>query len=236
VVLHHLAACEGSDRLGRAPDDYVESVFDGFAISFDAKLASLGYRAPQLIASLVSKHLPPPARELLVGDAGCGTGLCGSLVRDWAASLVGFDLSAGMLALAEQRGVYDRLHKAELVDYLRRNPESFDLLVSADTLCYFGVLDKVFAASARALRDHGFLIFSVEAAAPADAPEGFRINPHGRYSHTRPYLESTLHEAGLVIVAVDAEVLRSENNLPVNGFVVSARRPPREDAAQRERG
>ena len=43
VVLHHLAACEGSNRYPRAPDNYVELVFDSFAASFDAKLASLGY-------------------------------------------------------------------------------------------------------------------------------------------------------------------------------------------------
>ena len=249
VVLHHLAACEGSNSHRRAPDDYVELVFDGFAASFDAKLASLGYRAPQLIASLASKHLPPPARELLVGDAGCGTGLCGSLVRDWAASLIGFDLSAGMLALAEQRGVYDRLHKAELVDYLRRNPEAFDLLVSADTLCYFGDLGEFADAAHAALRPGGRLMFTVEALADsaadanrgagagsgadagagADAatgPEPFRLQPHGRYAHSHDYLGQVLDGAGFRVEDLLQDVLRREAGLAVQGWVVCALKAP----------
>ena len=147
-----------------------------------------------------------------------GTGLRGPLVRDWAASLVGIDLSSGMLALAEQRGVYDRLHKAELVDYLRRNPEAFDLLVSADTLCYFGDLGEFADAARAALRPGGRLMFTVEALPdfPGDANRGavagvvagvvagqgsdagavsgaepFRLQPHGRYAHCRDYLDQS---------------------------------------------
>jgi tetratricopeptide (TPR) repeat protein len=41
-VRHHLAACLGGDTPERASDAYVEQVFDGFASTFDAKLASLG--------------------------------------------------------------------------------------------------------------------------------------------------------------------------------------------------
>ncbi len=237
VVLHHLAACEGSDRYGRAPDDYVETVFDGFAASFDAKLASLGYRAPQLIASLASKRLPPPARDLVLGDAGCGTGLCGPLMRDWAATLVGFDLSAGMLALAEQRGVYDRLHKAELVDYLRRNPEGFDLLISADTLCYFGDLREFAEAARTALRPGGRLMFTVEAvvASPVNAnadvdgaagaaavAEPFRLQPHGRYAHSRDYVGQVLRAAGFQVEDLLQDVLRREAGLAVQGWLVCA--------------
>lgn len=221
VVLHHLAACEGSDRHRRAPDDYVEKVFDGFAASFDAKLANLGYRAPQLIASLASKRLPPPAGELRVGDAGCGTGLCGPLVRDWASTLVGFDLSAGMLALAEQRGVYDQLHKAELVHFLRHRPAAFDVLISADTLCYFGDLHEFAAAACGALDAGGKLLFTVEALPDADAAS-FRLQPHGRYAHARGYVDATLAAAGFHVDDLREEVLRREAGLAVQGWLVCA--------------
>jgi predicted TPR repeat methyltransferase len=224
VVLHHLAACEGSDRHGRAPNNYVETVFDGFAASFDVKLASLGYRAPQLVASLASKRLPPPAHDLLVGDAGCGTGLCGPLLRDWAASLVGFDLSAGMLALAEQRGVYDRLVKTELVDYLRCNPAGFDLLVSADTLCYFGDLAEFAIVARAALRPGGRLIFTVEALVDPGS-EPFLLQPHGRYAHARAYIGQVLVDAGLHVEDLVQEVLRREAGLAVQGWLVCAVQP-----------
>lgn len=224
LVLHHLAACEGDDRQRRAPDDYVEMVFDGFAASFDAKLAALGYRAPQLIADLVAKRLPPPARRLAVGDAGCGTGLCGPLIREWAARLVGVDLSAGMLELARQRNVYDQLHKAELVDFLRHCQAAFDLLISADTLCYFGDLEEFSGAAVASLRPGGRLMFTLEAITDADDATSFRLQPHGRYAHARGYVEKTLGDAGFAIEDLREDVLRREAGLAVPGWVVCARR------------
>jgi predicted TPR repeat methyltransferase len=118
VVQHQLAACLGQATPGRASDAYVEQVFDSFARSFDAKLEKLHYRAPGLVADALQRAAGAPAAALDIVDAGCGTGLCGPLVRPWAKSLAGCDLSVGMLRQARPRGVYDRLHKAELVHYL----------------------------------------------------------------------------------------------------------------------
>ena len=41
----------------------------------------------------------------------------------------------------------------------------------------------------------------------------------------------------MAIVSVDGDVLRSENQVPVNGFVVTARKPPHgKDVDRREDG
>ena len=69
---------------------------------------------------------------LSIADLGCGTGLCGPLVRGIAGRLEGCDLSAGMLAKAERRHVYDGLHHRELVAYLQSYAATFDALVCAD--------------------------------------------------------------------------------------------------------
>jgi predicted TPR repeat methyltransferase len=234
IPQHMMAALTGSNIPARASDAYIEQTFDGFAASFDAKLEMLSYRAPQLIAAAVGRVAGTPAADRVILDAGCGTGLCGPLLAPYANHLTGVDLSARMLDAARLRGAYHELFKGELTSFIDGRPTSADIIASADTLCYFGTLDKVFAAAARALRDDGCLIFSVEAATPEEAPDGFRINPHGRYSHTQHYVERAVSEAGLAIVSVDAEVLRSENHLPVNGFVVTARRRSRGDADDRE--
>ena len=84
-----------------------------------------------------------PSKSLDVLDAGCGTGLCGPLVAPYARRLTGVDLSAGMLAQAKEKNVYDALMKGELTEYLRDSREAFDLIVSADTLVYFGGLEDV---------------------------------------------------------------------------------------------
>jgi len=63
---------------------------------------------------------------------------------------------------------------------------AWDVIISADTLVYFGDLAPVMAAARRGLRPGGHLIFTLEHAGDAEAPAGFRINPHGRYSQPKP--------------------------------------------------
>jgi predicted TPR repeat methyltransferase/Tfp pilus assembly protein PilF len=224
IVQHQLAACLGQEAPDRASDAYVATVFDHFAPSFDAKLEKLGYRAPQHVAAACAAVLGAPAGRLQVADVGCGTGLCGPLLRPWAGQLLGCDLSVGMLRQARQRQVYDKLHKAELVYYLDTQPGEFDLVVSADTLCYFGALEAAFAASHRSLRPGGWLVFTVEALA-ADAGRDHHILPQGRYAHAEGYLRRGLAEAGLDAVSVGAVTLRMEAGQPVAGWVVTAQRP-----------
>jgi len=227
---HHLAACGGAEVPERAADGYVEEVFDGFANSFDAKLALLHYRAPELVAGQVAACLGEPRAALDILDAGCGTGLCGPLLAPHARDLEGVDLSAGMLAKAEPRQVYHRLVKAELTAFLQESePASRDLIVSADTLCYFGRLAPVFAAAQATLRPGGWLIFTLEAVDPAlhaqgAGPEGFVLNPHGRYSHDGAAVRRDLEGAGLEPVTFDSVHLREENARPVLGWLVAARR------------
>ena len=59
--------------------------------------------------------------------------------------------------------------------------EAFDVVVSADTLVYFGPLEPVVAAAASALRPTGRLVFTVE---ELDRP-GYSLAPSGRYRHAR---------------------------------------------------
>ena len=94
----------------RAPRTaFVESTFDSFAASFDAKLAKLQYRAPSWSRRCSRTPGVEPSKRLDVLDAGCGTGLCGPLIAPYARRLVGVDLSAKMLAHA--RGA-ERLRRA----------------------------------------------------------------------------------------------------------------------------
>ncbi|MEO8629195.1 MAG: tetratricopeptide repeat protein [Betaproteobacteria bacterium] len=220
VAQHMFSACSGHDVPARASDAYVEATFDSFAGSFDEKLGRLEYRAPQLIAEALAKACAAPAKNLIALDAGCGTGLCGPLIAPYVSHLVGVDLSAGMLAKAQGRALYDDLVKAELTAYLQSKLDAFDLIVSADTLVYFGRLEPVIEAAARALRNQGLLIFTVEETADADAEH--RINPHGRYSHSRAYVERTLSAAGLEVRAIESAALRMEGGNPVTGLVVTA--------------
>lgn len=221
VIQHQLAACLGEQAPDRASDAYVEQVFDSFAQSFDAKLEKLHYRAPALVAEAALRLLGEGQRQLDVVDLGCGTGLCGPLLKPWARHLAGCDLSVGMLRMARQRDVYDVLHKAELVHYLDTQPEAFDLAVSADTLCYFGDLGDAMMGAARALRAGGSLIYTVEAL-PDGQAEAHHLQTSGRYAHAKAHVLSTLEAAGLLVRGVDAVDLRTEAGKPVHGWLVTA--------------
>jgi len=229
IAQHMLAACTGRDVPARASDRFVAGTFDSFAASFESKLAKLSYRAPRLIQAMVEDAGLPAAKGLDVFDAGCGTGLCGPFLAPYARTLTGVDLSAGMLAQAKEKGVYDPLVQGELTAELQSRPGALDLIVSADTLCYFGELREVIAAAAGALRPGGLLIFTVEHAV-GGADTGYRLERHGRYTHDRDYVERLLEAAGLSADIAKAE-LRMESGVPVAGLVVRARKAPAKGVA-----
>ncbi|MET3694272.1 tetratricopeptide repeat protein [Methylobacterium goesingense] len=222
VTAHHLrAAISGDDVPTRASDAYVAKLFDAYAPSFDRSLSGLEYRAPDLVATVLEAMAGRPDKGLAILDAGCGTGLCGPLVAEWARSLVGVDLSEGMLAQAAERGCYDTLVHAELTQFLLAHENAYDFVLSADTLCYFGDLAAVLAAARGALTAGGGLIFTLEADA---GPRPFVLNPHGRYAHQEDYVRQMLDAAGFTQIGIDHQTLRMQRGDPVQGLVVNARR------------
>ncbi len=127
-----------------------------------------------------------------------------------------------MIAKAEELAVYDELEVAELVEFMLSRPASFDLIVSADTLVYFGRLEDALSAAAGSLRGGGALVFTVESLPDDSAP--FVLQPHGRYGHARGYVESAITRTRLELRRLDPVVLRLENRRPVEGLLAVARR------------
>ena len=222
VATHMLSACTGRDVPPRASDDYVQQSFDAFAASFESKLATLSYRAPTLVGAMLDDSGLDASRSLDVLDAGCGTGLCGPLIAPYARRLTGVDLSGGMLSQAMEKNIYDELRQGELTAYLRSRTDAFDVIVSADTLVYFGGLEDVAAAAAGALRSGGLFIFTVEHGAGESAPD-HQLRTNGRFAHARPYVERVLGGCGFAVDIGEAE-LRTESGVPVEGLVVRARK------------
>jgi predicted TPR repeat methyltransferase len=215
---HMAAAAAGSD-VARASDDYIRAHFDEAAGSFDTNLAQLRYRAPQRVAdTLIRLCAAAPVATLL--DAGCGTGLCGPLVKPCCQRLIGVDLSPAMLTRAASRGCYDELVEAELTGFLCSRQAAFDAVICVDTLVYFGALEPPLAAVHGALRPQGLFIFTLEAGSGAAA----RLEIHGRYTHGEAHVRQALSRAGLELLALTPETLREERQQPVAGLLVSARR------------
>lgn len=219
---HMVAATSGQDVPDRCADDCIRETFnEDFSKNFDVQLARLHYRAPELIGDVV-KAIDAGWSTLDVLDAGCGTGLCARFVRPVARRLVGVDLSEDMLVEAHKRQEYDELTACELTHFLDTHPHSFDLIISADTLCYFGRLIDVLAAARHSLRANGRLIFTVERDESENHSLGYKLGPQGRYRHAEGYVRQVLADTGFSSIDIAEEALRKECGSPVGGLVVSA--------------
>ena len=223
VPRHMLAACGGAEAPVRADDDYVRDTFDSFADSFDEQLLkNLDYRAPEVLAAALAAVLPARAASLDVLDAGCGTGLCAPLLRPYARQLAGVDLSGGMVRKARQRGGYDTLEVAELTAYLQQQCQAWDVVLSADTLVYFGELGVVLAAAHGALRPGGWVAFSLEMEEGEE--DRATLTASGRYRHSHCHVVHALEQAGFHDIRITEDSLRKEFGVPVRSWVVLARR------------
>ena len=110
-----------------------------------------------------------------------------------------------------------------MTHYLREHRRYFDLIVSADTLVYFGDLDPRHSRRGRApCGPRGLLVFTLEHDVRGDEAAGYRLEFHGRYAHRRAYVEQILAAAGLRSQIVEAD-LRMESGAPVAGLVVRAK-------------
>ncbi len=214
-------ATDQKDEPSKANEQYVEHLFDKIAPHFDRQLQRLEYRAPELASQAIAAIHPIQDASLDILDAGCGTGLCAPLLRPWARSLIGVDLSPAMLEKARQRNLYDQLHQAELCSFMEGQLSTFDLIVMVDTLIFFGDLARVLHASRGALRPKGVMVLTLEK--EKDGSKGYRLNGHGRFSHTVDYMSTQLVDAGFEPGPLAQDVLRQESGKPVQGLIVTAR-------------
>ncbi len=217
---HHLAACTAENVPIKATGEYLQALFNDMSEHFDQKLiGKLGYRGPEIIAGLLKAHLAANS-GLHVLDGGCGTGLCGAVLKPYARYLTGVDISPGMLSKAAEKLYYDQLVEMELSTYLWANPHSWDLIVMADTLIYFGELAGLFTAVRQALRPGGRFAFTIEAV--FEKSVSYQLTPSGRYCHQHEYIQQLLEALGFKLLQTDEATLRKELGKPANGYGILA--------------
>lgn len=225
IARHMLAACSQMDIPPRATDHYLEEHFDAYADHFDINLRDrLKYRGPECILNGLSQ-LAPLDRTGHALDLGCGTGLCGEHLASVCQNVTGIDLSARMLEKAGQTGFYDTLIRSEIGSFLDGHGGSYDLVVAADTLIYFGGLESLLLRISGALRDGGHFVFTTEDR--TDALPGYHLHSSGRYQHSREYVQACLVQAGLCLRYDKGCGLRMEIASMVPGTVYVAQKRSR---------
>jgi predicted TPR repeat methyltransferase len=158
---------------------------------------------------------------LAVLDLGCGSGLGGVTFRPRAASLAGVDLSPEMIELAKARNLYDSLEVAEITEWLGRDSDLFDLIVSTDCIIYFGDLTDIVAAAAKRLKPGGVFALSTELGSRAP----FHLTDSGRYSHHPDHIRDVAAKAGLEVGAIHEAFLRMEYGAEVTGLFAVLQKP-----------
>jgi predicted TPR repeat methyltransferase len=202
-----------------APRDFIVSLFDRYADGFDDHLVgTLQYQAHERLCASILELRPAGAFD--IADLGCGTGLCGPLLRPIARSLAGVDLSPRMLQAAGRRGTYTALAEDDVSAFLRTSPPgSYDILVSTDVFIYIGDLQEVFAAAASAIRPQGLFGFSIETSETGD----FVLLPTRRYAQSLAYIRRLAAEHGFEVLREEPAMLRKERGADTAGHVIVLR-------------
>ena len=165
---------------------------------------NIGYSAPLAMGKLAGAVVGS------VVDLGCGTGVVGEVIKSPQNHLTGVDLAKRMLDKEAEKGIYDRLEKADAVEFLQKNG-GFDWIFAADVAGYLGDLEALIAA-AKGKR----LIFSIE---KWTGVENYKLAVSGRYQHKTEYVENLLTEYGFRDIVKKETVLRRENGRPVEGII-----------------
>jgi len=215
---HRLAAhmVEALDsRRNAATNSYVADLFDGYADKFDKHLVeTLEYRAPDLIADGLARHLPQGAANAL--DIGCGTGLVAAALAAKVEAIDGIDLSPAMIEAARAKGLYRHLAAGDSAAVLAENPQfagPYQLVLAGDVFVYVGDLEATFAAVRQALAPQGHFLFTVEHAETGD----YTVRSSARFAHSEAYIADLSAKNGLRMLEVSRVTLRKERYQPIVG-------------------
>jgi predicted TPR repeat methyltransferase len=209
---YYLASVRGMHSPPAAPLRYVESLFDDYAAEFQSHL--VGQLRYQGYERLLRPLLEEGRRLRRVLDLGCGTGLCGTLLRPIADTLDGIDISQAMLEQARKLGIYRELVHADLAQYLESAEPGADLLVAADVFNYVGDLSAIFRAARRVLAPGGRFVFTVEA---APEEQDLQLLPSLRYAHSEHYIRRLAADCGFSVERLFRAPIRYDQARPLEG-------------------
>ena len=217
----HIVAALTGENPENAPEEYVRSLFDGYAEQFEEHLTKkLGYQTPTVLADCFAKAMQQVGddrTDMSLADLGCGTGLGAEALLDVTGYRAGVDLAGKMVEKAAAKpGLYDHLDVDDVVRFLEKSDRDYDLITAVDVLVYIGNLHPLFAAAKAKTAANGYFAISVENG--DDAPP-YVLRPSSRYAHAAEYVESLSQEYGFEMLAKEETVLRQEEGEPMNGYI-----------------
>lgn len=209
----------------QCPENYVSSLFDDFAETFDSQLLkNLEYNAPSALRATYDEAFDDNRNKLSIIDLGCGTGLSGEAFSNISKRMIGIDLSPKMLEKAKQRNIYSKLIADDICRGLQTLGAEFELAICVDTFVYIGDLAGTMDEISNALSPDGIFTFTVER---LDENLDYRLNASGRYSHNQVYIRKVLKDSAMDVLHVKEGVLRQERGSPMQGYFFVAQKTQR---------
>lgn len=133
--------------------------YDVWARDYEADLACDNYCAPEVVAELFTRYVP---REACVLDAGAGTGLVGSCLRQQGyRHIEALDVSPGMLREANKKKAYAALHQGILGETLDLPTDFFGAVISVGTFTFGHASSKAFPELIRVTQPGGYVVFTI---------------------------------------------------------------------------
>ncbi len=214
-IAPYLLKIANREPLERAPQDYIRTLFDHYARDYDRHLIEdLKATSPILLRQAL-ESLGTPKRYTNALDLGCGTGLAGAAFREQIDHLTGVDLSSAMIEQAHKREVYDVLRDSDILRYLERSDDAFDLVLATDSFSYFGDLLPLFSLLKNRMTRNGLLCFNTEFLEKGE----WQVQASGRFAHSPNYLKALTQQAGFTIRKLEQHPIRMHSEGEISGNI-----------------
>lgn len=155
----------------------------------------------------------------MILDLGCGTGLAGDKFKSISKTIVGIDISEGMLDKARNKGIYTDLKLGSIEDLLPMF-SNVGLILAADSLVYFGDLESVFAKCRHALDFGGIFAFTIE----STDLYPFVLQRSARFAHSDKYIKEIAMLNDFILLQSSSIHLRKQDDSYIDGYLFVLRR------------
>jgi len=142
----------------------LDTLYDEWSKDYDQQLWASGNPYIAIATGLIGRHVQDYDAKIL--DAGCGTGNMAQVLHQMGyRNIEGLDPSAGMLAVAQRKEVYQQLHQLYLDARVDLADDSFDAVVAAGVLTHGHAPPESLDGILKLTRPGGSIIFSLSAIA-----------------------------------------------------------------------
>jgi predicted TPR repeat methyltransferase len=141
----------------------IAEIYSKWAKTYDTDLLEdADYAAPQCCLNILEKYIPSQTACIL--DGGAGTGLFGQLLHQRGyRSIIGMDVSEGMLEEARKKNVYQELRQEVLGESLSFASNTFDAVASVGVFSPGQGPADAFDELIRVTKPGGYILFTLQA-------------------------------------------------------------------------